>query len=289
MKVQETAEFNMRRLDYQSNSKKKVFRVLSLGAGVQSTVLSLLADMSFLPDLHLAIFADTGDECQETYDMVEFLQSYLSYPVKIVKSHFGDLSMTNLKKAKKGDYLDIPFYLENGSLGRRQCTNHWKLQPIIQAQRSALGIIPKAHFPTKDVIIEKWLGLSVDEIFRLKDSRLKYEKVRAPLIDMNWSRQDCINWWKEHKPKGAPKLARSACFYCPFKTNSEWLSMKKEDQQRAIRFEARINFYRKQTGHERVFLHQDKIPLKKALEKMNKNGHDPKEAFAEECEGMCGV
>lgn len=50
-------------------------RVLSLGAGVQSTVLALMACDGQLPGLDAAIFADTGWEPPSVYEQVERLRA----------------------------------------------------------------------------------------------------------------------------------------------------------------------------------------------------------------------
>ncbi len=39
-----------------------------------------------------------------------------------------------------------------------------------------------------------------------------------------WDRDDCINWLKKRFP--GIKVPRSACVFCPYRTNAEWLEMK---------------------------------------------------------------
>ena len=60
-------------------------RIISLGAGVQSTVLALMAskgEIGPMPDC--AIFADTGYEPQGVYDHLEWLIKELPFPTYIV-------------------------------------------------------------------------------------------------------------------------------------------------------------------------------------------------------------
>ena len=60
-------------------------RVLSLGAGVQSSVMALMADrgeITPMPDC--AIFADTMDEPDEVYDHLDWLVKQLQFPVHIL-------------------------------------------------------------------------------------------------------------------------------------------------------------------------------------------------------------
>ncbi|MGC7363375.1 phosphoadenosine phosphosulfate reductase family protein, partial [Mycobacteroides abscessus] len=53
-------------------------RVLSLGAGVQSTVLALMACDGTLPGLDAAVFADTGWEPPAVYEQVDRLAAELA-------------------------------------------------------------------------------------------------------------------------------------------------------------------------------------------------------------------
>jgi 3'-phosphoadenosine 5'-phosphosulfate sulfotransferase (PAPS reductase)/FAD synthetase len=53
-------------------------RVLSLGAGVQSTTLLLLAAQRHLPPLDAAIFADTGWEPHAVYEHLDRIDRELA-------------------------------------------------------------------------------------------------------------------------------------------------------------------------------------------------------------------
>ena len=61
-------------------------RILSLGAGVQSSTMALMADageFGVKPDA--AVFADTGWEPKPVIQHLEYLKSVISYPIHIVK------------------------------------------------------------------------------------------------------------------------------------------------------------------------------------------------------------
>ena len=79
---------------------------------------------------------------------------------------------------------------------RRQCTASYKIVPIQQKIRELCGVQYGKHFP-KDKYVESWIGISKDEIGRMKPSRYPYILNRHPLIEANMSRQDCINWMKK--------------------------------------------------------------------------------------------
>ena len=61
-------------------------RILSLGAGVQSSTMALMADageFGVKPDA--AVFADTGWEPEPVIKHLEYLKNVISYPIHIVK------------------------------------------------------------------------------------------------------------------------------------------------------------------------------------------------------------
>ena len=56
-------------------------RILSLGAGVQSTTLALMIEKGEIPMVDCAIFSDVGAEPKLVYKHLEWLEKQLSYPV----------------------------------------------------------------------------------------------------------------------------------------------------------------------------------------------------------------
>jgi 3'-phosphoadenosine 5'-phosphosulfate sulfotransferase (PAPS reductase)/FAD synthetase len=64
-------------------SSSPALRVLSLGAGVQSTSLLLLAAEGGLPALDAAIFADTGWEPRAVYEHLDRLEREVARPAGI--------------------------------------------------------------------------------------------------------------------------------------------------------------------------------------------------------------
>jgi hypothetical protein len=65
--------------------KKKKLRVLSLGAGVQSTTVALMIEKGEIPKVDCAIFADVKAEPQEVYKHLDWLKTELSYPLYVEK------------------------------------------------------------------------------------------------------------------------------------------------------------------------------------------------------------
>jgi len=98
-------------------------RILSLGAGVQSSTMALMANegaFSYKPDY--AIFADTGWEPRKVYDHLEWLKGQLDFPVIVTRNHLksGNIltDMTNEVQKEKG-FLHIPFFARNTKTNKK--------------------------------------------------------------------------------------------------------------------------------------------------------------------------
>nr|WP_199344539.1 hypothetical protein [Mycobacteroides chelonae] len=86
-----------------------LIRVLSLGAGVQSTVLALMACDGTLPGLDAAVFADTGWEPPAVYEQVDRLAAELAradIPLHRVSS--GNLRADTLNPEAR--FVSVPWF-----------------------------------------------------------------------------------------------------------------------------------------------------------------------------------
>ena len=66
-----------------------MLRILSLGAGVQSSVVLLMSERGELPKLDHAIFADTGDEPKSVYEYLQYLKSICKTPIHVVSRGYS--------------------------------------------------------------------------------------------------------------------------------------------------------------------------------------------------------
>ena len=110
-----------------------LLRVLSLGAGVQSTTLALLAAAGQFDQPDAAIFADTGWEPAAVYRHLDELEGLLPFPVHRVSA--GSLRERLLALPDETDrdrkrFAAVPFFTADGGMGVRQCTKAYKLYPI---------------------------------------------------------------------------------------------------------------------------------------------------------------
>ena len=278
--------------------KKKVFRSLSLGAGVQSTVLALMAERGEhgLPKPDVAIFADTGWEPPAVYEHLEWLKEQVSF--EIVRVSAGNIRENILAGKGTGHrkYLGIPAWLINadGSKGMaaRQCTTNYKIWPINRFLRERLGFEPGRRAP-KDVEVEIWMGISVDEMIRKKDSREEWARNRYPLIELGLSRAQLQAWFEENYPDRY--LPRSACIGCPYKGDAEWKWLHTNDPvafqdavfvDQALRAIPVVRDAITKNGAS-AFLHRSRKPLAELDFSAIEADYD--EVMADECDGLCRV
>jgi len=294
-------------------------RVLSLGAGVQSTTLALMAahgEIGPMPDC--AIFADTGWEPKAVYEHLAWLRSpnVLPFPVHIVSA--GDIRADLLVGAHGERWASIPAFTrtvtpagtelpvydedENGDLVvvgsrivasdrvgigmiRRQCTGDYKIVPIRRKVRELLGIARRRS--PKSPVAEQWIGISLEEALRMKPSFESWQVNRWPLIERGMTRHDCLRWLEHHHYPLPPK---SSCVGCPFHSNDHWRHMRDHDPEAwadAVSVDAAIRTgFRGILGE--VYLHRSAVPLDQA-DLSTAADHGQLDLWPNECEGMCGV
>lgn len=248
-------------------------RVISLGAGVQSTTLYLMSCRGDLPRADVAIFADTGWEPRAVYEHLSRLEEHGTIPiVRVSNGHIRDDAMSGSM------FASIPFYLQHkdGTRGilRRQCTNEYKLKPLNKEIRRRGAT---AKNPT-----EVWIGISLDEVHRMKPARVKFTEHIWPLIDMRMDRHACRAWLEDHWSWPVPK---SACIGCPFRRNPAWRALAPEEFEDAATFEERMQELLTAKLSEVPYLHDSLVPLRDVY----LEGDDQPDLFGNECEGMCGV
>ena len=258
-----------------------MIKVLSLGAGVQSTTLALMASSGELGDVpDCAVFADTGWEPRAVYEHLDRLRSALSFPVYVVSQGNLRSDLIADRNSTGQRFAAVPWFMKkadgSSAMGRRQCTAEYKLRPI---QRKVVELMggkrPKGG-------CEMWVGISTDEAIRMKPSRVQYIVNRWPLIEKRMNRNDCHKWL-ERAGWSAPK---SSCIGCPFHSNEQWRALTPEEFADAVEVDKAIRRQPKIKAEQ--FMHRSMIPLDKVdfrtLADMGQG-----DLFGNECEGMCGV
>lgn len=179
--------------------------VISFGAGVQTTALSILNVRGEVGNVaHDLVFADTGGEHPETYDFIE--------------RHFRPWAEANglhlhvVRHPRENLYEEAWRRQMIPSINTRWCTQNQKVRLIYRWLRQ--------NGATRREPADQQIGISADESHRAVDGwpRL-YAKKRWPLCEMRLTRADCHRIIAE---AGLPDPPKSGCWYCPFQSRSSW-------------------------------------------------------------------
>jgi len=249
-------------------------RILSLGAGGQSSTLAMMMKSGDIPKADLVIFADTGAEPSAVYRWLGWLVGHMDMPYMQVKSRGGltaSIEQTCRGEAKRTS--SPPLFTGNGGKLFRQCTWDFKVSPIRKAVKKRYK---------KCIMIR---GISFEERQRAKPSDVKWITHEHPLVDMRMTRDDCKRWMVAHGYLIPP---RSACVYCPYRCNTEWQKMRDlspKDWEEACRMDdvMRDNM---PGVKQRAYVHRSCIPLREAP--IESHQMDMFDGWAD-CEGLCGV
>ncbi len=243
--------------------------IISLGAGVQSSTMALMAAAGEItPMPKCAIFADTQDEPPAVYKYLKYLEPLLPFP--IIRVTNGRLSQTFGEK-----FVHLPtFRLKRDgkiSMGKKQCTKHFKLKPIYRYVRE-LGA-------TSKLPVIMWVGITTDEISRVKPARVKFVVNRWPFIELEKNRGECLAWIDRNGFERPPK---SACEFCPLHSDASWRALPPSSMRRVIKID---QFFTKKRGE---YLHPSCRPLS-TIDFRSEEQKGQVNMFNNECEGFCGV
>jgi len=271
---------------YAKGNPNADLKVISLGMGVQSTAVYLMSSMGYkLPRADVAIFADPQAEHYKTYDMLKWLLKWKEdnngIPIIVNKDYNILKDILNSRNSLGAKWITIPAFGEKGGMIMRQCTGEYKIRPVQQSVRRLHKLKPRQRMkPT-----EMWLGISTDEIERMKDSRMYNIKYFYPLIYHGLSRTDCINFFKENN---FPVPVKSSCVFCPYHSNSFWKDVQKENGnawKTSVKVDKTIRNQSQKGEEDKLYIHNSCKPL-------DEIDFDDKqlplfEGF--DCEGHCGL
>ena len=253
-------------------------KVLSFGGGVQTTALAVMIVKGEV-ETDVMVFADTGGEHPKTYEHLALLQTWL-------KGHGREFVTVKSPEQPLYDYVwdrstVIPVRVgHNEGLGRRQCTRQWKVTPILKYAKSL----------TEERPIIMQLGISYDEIHRMKDSPDKGIVREWPLIDLMLTREDCR---KIIADAGLPEAPKSACYFCPLLPASTFRSLAANEPElfeKAAALEDQMNLREIGKGRDkRVYLTPSGRPVRELANGQMTLMDQFLDGKAEECEGTCFV
>lgn len=186
---------------------------LSYGAGVQTTALLVLIATERWHRPDAILFADTEGEHDETYAyLTKVAQPYAhDHDMEIIT--LGGEWRTKHYRAGLEDYC-IDHRMVPGTW-LRWCTDRYKVKPIRRYH--------KKHWPGE--IVESWIGISTDEMKRARtEIRDPLERRSYPLLELGLARSDCLSIIKS---AGLPTPPKSGCWFCPFKSQAQWFTLRR--------------------------------------------------------------
>jgi len=257
-------------------------RIISLGLGIQSTAMYLMSSLGQIDRADYAIFADPGAELPDTYELWDYLNDWKKYnngiPLIMKKKSLYDDLIRGTNSTGQS-YASIPAFGESGGMVQRQCTREYKIAVVVKTVRELHGLKKRQRMkPTK-----MFLGISLDEIQRMKESQLYNIDYKYPLIEQRITRSDCVRFLEEH---GFHNVKKSSCTFCPFHNNRNWKEIKRdypEEWEKVIKVDRAIRDSSNRGLDDKLYLHRTLVPIEEAYLQ-----EDQEELFMCE-EGYCGI
>lgn len=276
-----------------------MIRVLSFGAGVQSTCILRMSLDGEMPALDHVIFADPGAELPKTYENVDLMERICQqrgigfHRVTAYRSRStGNITQDLLGTDDSMRWSSPPLFVQTGKgVGqiRRQCTSDYKTDPIGRKFRELCGVESGSRGP-KEVVAEQWLGIHAGEIQRMKASMFRWFTIVHPLIELvNMTNGDCVAWLQR---KGYPVPPKSACAFCPYQSDRRWLAMAEDEPEtfaECVKVDEHIRSAAASAFKGTVYMHRSCRPLADVVATLAKQGAMDLDMFEDECHGVCGV
>jgi hypothetical protein len=256
----------------------KIENVISLGLGVQSTVLYYMSSMGELPRADVAIFADLGREKMKTIAYLKYLQQWQKefngIPIIVIQKRNLYKDLLNSENSTGQKFSSIPAFTKNddGSRGmlRRQCTNEYKIEQVDKEIRNLLQV---KRLTGKTIYV--WKGITLEEIERLSIPDSDWKTHIYPFcgyvvsksatekyaFGKKMTRNDTLNWYTKNNLPIPPK---SSCVFCPYQSDASWYDMKinePEDFDAAVKVDHAIRNSTKKGIKQLAYLHNSCMPL----------------------------
>lgn len=191
--------------------------VVAYGAGTNSTGLLVgMHERSLRPDLILC--ADTGDERPKFHEHIRVVNDWcrsVGFPEIIMVRKGG-------RQETLGENCARMSMLPSIAYGFKGCSHKFKKEP---QEKFVNNWAPARLAWEAGVKVVKLIGYDADEERRARikdDAKYVYQ---YPLIDWEWTRDECV---AAIDRAGLPQPGKSACFFCPSNTRDEIEQLKAE-------------------------------------------------------------
>lgn len=234
--------------------------VQSYGLGTQSIAIWLLCEEGRLPMPDMIVIADTAREASRgwKYNLEHIFPRMLAAGANV---HIAPHSLATQDLYDDNGDLLIPAFTQQGKLPGF-CSSQWKTRVVRRYLKQLYGPDFKCYM---------WLGMSTDELERLKHSDVRWAENHYPLCDMpvsggygvRMARADCFQYITS---RGFPPPPKSACKICPHTPDVEWARMKEEEpggfaEAVATDYLIRANDQFTKLQARGLYLHKSRKPL----------------------------
>lgn len=225
---------------------------MSYGGGKQTVAMITLVLEGKLPRPDFIVMADTSREVKTTF---EYLDQVVQPALKAIdlQVEIASHDLATVDLYRNNDLLLPTFTRQNGGVGKLPtlCSNEWKQRVIRRWLR---------QHDVNDT--EVWLGISLDEAERMKDSGLNWYRHAYPLIEITpMHRSQCVTQIQKFGWKVPNK---SRCYMCPNQSALAWKDLKRRDDGDFAEAVALENEVRKKDKD--VYFHPLAIPLEQAVD-----------------------
>jgi hypothetical protein len=247
--------------------------VFSYGGGRQSVCLILLCKNGVLPWPDHIVMADTGRENQSTWRYHE------QHIAPILNAAERPLEIAGPSYAKVGTHahngqLLLPVYSEPRGKYSAYCSNEWKRR-VRDRYLAEKGIRP-------DTL---WLGLGFEERRRWERVHNTHQGktlVKCPLVDLELTTAQALQILARSE---LPPPPHSSCFFCPNKSDHEWLALREQDPsqfEQACKMDDELRAESIEEERGPIYLHHSRTPLREALDR-GRSDEIPRRCDGEGC------
>lgn len=248
----------------------------SCGGGRQSVLMLGLIKRGDLPRPDHACMVDTNRERASTWRYVHAvirpeLES-LGIPFTMIDR--SKYATVDLWSGEDGESLLIPAFTTAGAGGGKLpefCSIEWKQRPVMRWAAEQEGWKARG--------VDSWLGITIEEARRRRNSKTLWFQSRFPLLDAAPSHVKRV--YELCEQFGWPEPVRSCCWMCPNMANQQWRDMRDNDPADFAKACALDDQIRERDPH--AYVHQSRQPQR--LAGLGKD--DPPGLFGGCTSGLC--